>query len=128
MGMKKFLILLSIVAIPFGCADRLQSDSINPNLPTPSTFFKTEQDAVASINAVYTGLIVDGFFNRMGAVMADGRSDELSSRSPWDVLSTVAAFVMPSTSAGAPIIWADSYNLINRANQTIAGVGGMTNI
>jgi hypothetical protein len=126
--MKKILFLLSIVVLPFGCNDKLQQDSINPNLPTTATFFKTEQDAVASVNAVYTGLIVDGFFNRMGAVMADGRSDELSSRSPWDVLSTVAAFVMPSTSAGAPIIWMDSYNLINRANQTIEGVGAMTNI
>jgi len=126
--MKKIFILLSTIGLLLACNDRLQQDSINPNLPTTATFFKTEQDAVSSVNAVYTGLIVDGFFNRMGAVMADGRSDELSSRSPWDVLSTVAAFVMPSTSAGAPIIWADSYNLINRANQTIAGVGAMTNI
>jgi hypothetical protein len=126
--MKKIFILLSTVGLVLACNDRLQQDSINPNLPTSATFFKTEADALASVNAVYTGLIVDGFFNRMGAVMADGRSDELSSRSPWDVLSTVAAFVMPSTSAGAPIIWADSYNLINRANQTIEGVGAMTNI
>src|SRR5882672_2515604 len=107
--MKKIFILLATIGLLLGCNDKLQKDSINPNLPTTTTFFKTEQDAVASVNAVYTGLIVDGFFNRMGAVMADGRSDELSSRSPWDVLSTVAAFVMPSTSGGTPIIWNDSY-------------------
>jgi starch-binding outer membrane protein, SusD/RagB family len=125
--MKNKFICLSL-ALLLGCADKVQQDSINPNLGTPATFFKTELDAVSSVNAVYTGLIVDGFFNRMGAVMADGRSDELSSRSPWDVLSTVAAFVMPSTSFGSQIIWSDCYSLINRANQTIEGVSTMTGI
>jgi len=81
---------------------------------------------VSSINAAYNALIVDGFYNRMGAAMADARSDELIGRSPWDVLSTVSNFVMPATSAGAPIIWEGSYILISRANQTLEGVQDMT--
>ena len=77
-----------------GCADILQQDSINPNANTSEIFFQTEQDAISSINACYNALIVDGFYNRMGLVMADARSDELGGRSPWDVLSTVGNFVL----------------------------------
>jgi hypothetical protein len=122
--MKSKLIWI-LPALMLGCDDQLQKDSINPNVNSASTFFKTESDAVTSINAAYNALIIDGFYNRMGAVMSDARSDELTSRSPWDVLSTVGAFTMPSTSAGAPIIWEASYILINRANQTLEGVGNM---
>src|SRR5258708_17845830 len=123
--MKNLLSVL-LVLLFFGCADQLQRDSINPNLPTNATFFKTDGDAISSVNAIYNVLTIDGFYNRMGAVMADGRGDELTSRSPWDVLVTSSNFTMPSTSAGAPIIWADCYTMINRANQTIDGVTPMT--
>jgi hypothetical protein len=108
-----------------GCNDQLKKDAINPNVNTTAIFFKTESDAVTSVNAIYNALIIDGFYNRMGAVMSDARSDELTSRSPWDVLSTVGAFKMPSTSAGAPIIWEGSYILLSRANQTLEGVANM---
>jgi hypothetical protein len=118
--------LIWVVALlMLGCNDQLQKDSINPNANSTSTFFTTESDAITSINAAYNALIIDGFYNRMGAVMADGRSDELTSRSPWDVLVSSSAFTMPSTSAGAPIIWEASYILINRSNQTLEGVGAM---
>lgn len=122
--MKKILFWI-LAALMVGCTDQLQKDSINPNVNTTAIFFKTEADAVSSVNAIYNSLIIDGFYNRMGAVMSDARSDELTSRSPWDVLSTVGAFKMPATSAGAPIIWEASYILISRANQTLEGVGGM---
>ena len=123
--MNKLKLYFILTLLLLGCADQLQEDSINPNANTPPTFFKTEADAISSINAVYNALIVDGFYNRMGAVMADARSDELIGRSPWDVLSTVGNFVMQATSAGAPIIWEGSYILISRANQTLEGVANM---
>jgi starch-binding outer membrane protein, SusD/RagB family len=126
--MKNKLSILLLIALFLGCKDELQKDSVNPNVNSASIFFKTELDAVSSVNAIYNALIIDGFYNRMGAVMSDARSDELTSRSPWDVLSTVGAFRMPATSAGAPIIWEASYILISRANQTLEGVGGMTGI
>jgi len=122
--MKYKIILLSFTIL-LACSDQLQEDSINPNANVPETFFKTEQDAITSVNAVYSALIVDGFFNRMGAVYNDGMSDELIGRSPWDVLSTVCNFSMVSTSFGAQIVWADAYTLINRANQTLEGVVDM---
>ena len=123
--MNKIKLSWMLTFLLLGCADQLQDDSINPNANTPAIFFKTEADAVSSINAAYNALIVDGFYNRMGACMADARSDELIGRSPWDVLSTVGNFVMPATSAGAPIIWEGSYILISRANQTLEGVAKM---
>ncbi|HKZ37131.1 MAG TPA: RagB/SusD family nutrient uptake outer membrane protein [Chryseolinea sp.] len=120
---KKLYFILTLLLL--ACSDQLEEDSLNPNFNIPEIFFKTETDAVSSINAVYNALIVDGFYNRMGAAMADARSDELIGRSPWDVLSTVGNFVMPATSAGAPIIWEGSYILISRANQTLEGVADM---
>src|SRR3990170_5230010 len=120
---KKLYFILTLLLL--ACSDQLEEDSLNPNFNIPEIFFKTETDAVSSINAVYNALIVDGFYNRMGAAMADARSDELIGRSPWDVLSTVGNFVMPATSAGAPIIWEGSYILISRANQTLEGVKDM---
>ncbi len=123
--MNKIKLHFILTLLLLGCADQLQEDSLNPNSNIPEIFFKTETDAVTSINAAYNALIVDGFYNRMGAVMADARSDELIGRSPWDVLSTVGNFVMPPTSAGTPIIWEGSYILISRANQTLEGVADM---
>lgn len=123
--MKKNKLYWMLTLFLLGCADTLQEDSINPNANNASIFFKTEEDAVSSINAAYNALIIDGFYNRMGPVMSDARSDELIGRSPWDVLSTVGNFVMQATSAGAPIIWEGSYILISRANQTLEGVADM---
>jgi starch-binding outer membrane protein, SusD/RagB family len=124
MEMKNKYILFSL-ALVLGCADRLQEDFVNPNANVPGVFFKTEADAVASVNAAYNVLITDGFFNRMGAVMSDARSDELIGRSPWDVLSTVGNFALPPTNGAVGFIWEAGYILINRANQTIEGVGPM---
>src|SRR5688572_9078161 len=123
--MNKIKLHSILILFLIGCSDQLQEDSLNPNFNIPEIFFKTETDAITSINAAYNALIVDGFYNRMGAAMADARSDELTSRSPWDVLSGVGAFTMPATSAGAPIIWEGSYILISRANQTLEGVADM---
>lgn len=124
MNKIKLYYLFTLVLL-LGCADQLQEDSINPNASVPSTFFKTEADAITSINAAYNALITDGFYNRMGAVMADARSDELIGRSPWEPLATVGNFSLPATSPGAIIIWQGSYFLIGRANQTLEGVAGM---
>ena len=99
----KIITPVVVAVLMLGCNDQLQKDSINPNANSTAIFFKTESDSVTSVNAAYNALIIDGFYNRMGAVMADGRGDELTSRSPWDVLVTVSNFTMPSTSAGAPI-------------------------
>src|SRR5262245_34131005 len=88
----KYLAVLLLVA---GCADKL--DQVNTNQLSPCTFYKTEAQAIASVDAIYNALIVDGAYNRMTPVIGDGRSDELQCRSPWDALTGISTFNLRAT-------------------------------
>lgn len=119
-NIKYYLILL----LAFGCTAEL--DQANPNQISPSTYYKTPQQALAGVDAIYNGFIIDGAYNRMTPVMNDGRSDEMISRSPWDALTTVSNFNLRATYDVDAFPWNAYYAIVFRANQVLENVPAVT--
>src|SRR5688572_8429629 len=113
----KYLALALLVS---GCADRLEQ--VNPNRLSPGRYYTTQAQAVASVDAIYNALIVDGAYNRMTPVINDGRSDELQCRSPWDALTTISTFNLRATYDVDAFAWNAYYQLISRANQALENI------
>jgi hypothetical protein len=68
----KFLsIVLSIALLINGCEKNL--NQVNPNQQTNQSFWKTDKDALAGVNATYSTLIEDGTFMRMTPALSDAR-------------------------------------------------------
>ncbi len=117
--------LLTLLLI-HACQDKL--DIIDPNRLSSSQFYQNQDQAVAAVDAIYNVLIIDGLYQRMTPVFNDGRSDEISSRSPWVFLTGLSAFTVPATDGANEIAWAGYYILVARANQALANVPNVPNV
>lgn len=112
------LFLFSIVGLVFySCDDEL--NVTDPNRLSTESFYETQDDAIASVDAIYNVLITDGLYQRMTPVLGDSRSDEVRSRSPWPFLSQTSNFTVPATDGAVDWLWTGYYILISRANQAI---------
>lgn len=117
---KFHLILASFIALFTSCEDQLEI--INPNSLAAEAYYVNEDQAIASVDAIYNALIIDGLYNRMTPAINDSRSDEIRSRSPWPFLSQTANFTVPATDAAVGWCYEGYYVLINRANQAIENI------
>lgn len=121
--MKKIIIgLLTVVfGLTLSCEEDLL-DQVNPNAPTPDTFWNSQEDAVLGINAVYAGVQ-----NRQISLWEifdyDMRSDEGYSQSPWTDLANVGRHVNNNYDFPWLLeVWRELYRTIYKANQVIANV------
>lgn len=102
------------------CEDKLEIP--NPNSLSAEEFFVNEDQAIASVDAIYNSLIIDGTYNRMTPVYNDGRSDEVSSRSPWVFLTGLSSFVVPPTDGATGWAWDAYYIMVLRANYALENI------
>jgi hypothetical protein len=118
--MKKIL-LIAIMGLITACEDKL--DIINPNQPTIEVFWKTQEDAIAGVNAVYSTLH-RGAISRWMPFYYIIRSDEGKSTSPaTDIVNNMDQFLITDYNYGNAFgIWNDLYVGIFRANQVIDNV------
>jgi hypothetical protein len=99
----------------------------NPNIATSQSFWQTSDDAVKGVNAVYSGLQQLGTYRRWLHFALDLRSDDGFSTSPWGELADFTKFRQVNYDfEPSRDIWRDHYRAINRANQVIASVPGIT--
>lgn len=109
--------ILLITAVLIGCSScKKYLDLTNPNQQTTATFWKTEDDATAAVNAVYQSMYYDGTFMRMAQCALDFRADDVQSPSPWDVLSNTASFKGQNNSIMQQWLWIAFYGGVTRAN------------
>jgi starch-binding outer membrane protein, SusD/RagB family len=94
----------------------------NPNVQTTGTFWKTEADAVAGVNAIYQSLYYDGTFLRFAQCALDFRGDDVMSPSPWDVLSNTGSFKLFNNTIMQEWLWVAFYGGVTRANLAIANI------
>src|ERR671912_760146 len=88
----KFCFAASIVLITVSCKKSLDLDIENPNRIDESNFWKTSQDAVQGINAVYGNFYRNGSpYSRWLPFYMDARSDDGYSTSGWNELRSVTA-------------------------------------
>jgi starch-binding outer membrane protein, SusD/RagB family len=120
--MKK---IFKIVVILLGAtACNMDFDEPNPNSPTIQSFWKTSEDAVKGVNAVYS-IFHRGYAGYSRAMYFHGmlKSDEGYGSGGDGGLNTLMSFSMTDTNFGLTAdTWANLYQGIYRANQVIANV------
>ncbi len=125
--MKKILVYsLFAVAVGWsGCKKDL--DIENPNQPTVEVFWKTSDDAIKGVNAVYSTLHRGGI-SRWMPFFHIIRSDEGKSTSPaTEIVNNMDQFQVTDYNFwGAYDIWRDIYVGIFRANQVLDNVPTIT--
>ena len=124
--MKKILFGLGLAAISLltGCQQNL--DIVNPNQVTTQSFWKSDADALAGVNAVYSTTHREGpsrwlpFFQII-------RSDEGRSQSPYaPIPNNSDQFQITDTNLDfGYTVWRDLFIGVNRANQVISNVPGI---
>ena len=120
---KSLTISLSVALLVSSCVNDDDLLQVNPNFETSLSFWKTDEDAVKGINAVYSSLLVDGTYMRSTPLLLDLKGDDSRSNSPWDAMYNVGRF-NSNVSDAAIYGWAFEvyYQGINRANQVISNV------
>lgn len=120
---KKFLLLSALSVVMTGCVTDEDLLQLDPNLDSELAFWKTDEDAVAGVNAAYSALIADGTYMRSTPLLLDLRGEDMRSNSPWANMANVGRF-NSSVSDAAIYGWAYEmyYQGIYRANQVLAKV------
>ncbi len=105
-------------------ADLVQAD---PNVATTGSFWKTDEDALAGINAAYGSLLPDGGYMRCTPLLLDLKDDGTHSYSPWGSMYNVGRFNSNPTD-NAIYGWAFEtyYQGIFRSNQVLENVTKIT--
>ncbi len=121
--MKHILICLGLVAVSLLTACDRNLDIVNPNQLTAQSFWKTDADALAGVNAVYSTMHRGGISRWMPFYYII-RSDEGRSQSPaTDIVNNMDQFLVTDYNYGnAVAVWDDNYIGVNRANQVIDNV------
>jgi hypothetical protein len=115
MNIKKIILTTTVVVSGISCGKNYL-DLTNPNQQTTATFWKSENDAVMAVNAVYQSLYYDGTFMRFAQCALDMRADDVMSPSPWDVLSNTASFKLFNNTIMQQWLWIAFYGGVTRAN------------
>jgi hypothetical protein len=103
------------------CADL---DVTNPNQQSSQSFWRTRDDALRGVTAVYSALELLGVFGRWQAFANDIRSDiGTAQMSPWGDLANFNRFELSDYNFEVNRhLWIHNYDLINRANLVTANV------
>jgi tetratricopeptide (TPR) repeat protein len=124
--MKKIKIfsLLIIGAGIVSCTKQLEQ--VNPNAQTSATFWQSQADAIAGLNAAYSSLLPDGAYMRSTPLMMDNRGDDIKSNSPWDQMYNTGKFALqPGNIAIYGWAYETFYQGVFRCNQVIENVPGI---
>lgn len=123
MKLKNILLGLAALAALSSCSkDFLEQE--NPNQPTVEQFWRNEVDALAAINATYAPLTFQyryGFFE-YGWGPENWRSDECIYASSYPAFGQIATFINDAQVAEIAELYANCYQMVNRANQCVEGL------
>ena len=116
----------AILMFIHACEDKLEI--VDPNRLASAEFYQNEDQAIAAVDAIYNVLIIDGLYQRMTPAINDGRSDEISCRSPWVFLTGFSAFTVPATDGANEIMWAGYYIMVARTNQALENLPNVPDV
>jgi starch-binding outer membrane protein, SusD/RagB family len=120
-----YILIMALLAGSFSCRKSLES--LNPNEPDETNFWKTENDALLGVNAVYANAYRNGTFARWITVVLNPRSDDGFASTGWPPLRETVDFTLLDYNFEVPNhIWDHHYRGIYRANQVIANVPNIT--
>ena len=120
----KYIFAVVLLASTISCKKSLELDIPNPNVQDESNFWKTSNDALLGINAVYGNFYRNGSpYSRWLPFYMDIRSDDGYSTSPWNELRSVGALNITQYSFEVNYdTWWHHWRGVYRANQVLANV------
>jgi starch-binding outer membrane protein, SusD/RagB family len=120
---KKFIYIVTIMLVLFTTACEDSLDVPNSNEADEQNFWKSGNDALLAVNAVYGNAYRNGAYARWLSVYLSVRSDDGVGTSGWGELRSVSDFTQVNYNfEAARNIWAHHYRGIFRTNQVIAYV------
>ncbi len=124
----KYCLAGVMLASAASCKKYLDLDIENPNRVDESNFWKTSDDALKGINAVYGNFYRNGSpGSRWTPFYFDIRSDDGYSTSPWNELRSVGALNITQYSFEVNYdTWWHHWRGVFRANQVLAKVPGIS--
>lgn len=106
----------------FGSCEK-SLDITNPNEPDEANYWKTADDALLGVNAIYANAYRNGTFARWITVVTNPRSDDGFASTGWPPLKETVDFTLLDYNFEViRNIWMHHYRGIYRANQVIANV------
>lgn len=117
----------TLALITTSCVSDDALNQLDPNNDADYKFWKTDQDAVDGINAVYSSLLTDGSYMRSTPLLLDTKADDARTNSPWGSMYNVGHFNSNVTDA-AIYGWCYEtfYQGIFRSNQVLTEVPNIT--
>lgn len=94
----------------------------NPNLIDKENFWKTEEDFVMGVNAIYQSMYYDGSYMRFAPLALDLRGDDVRGDSPWPVIDLAGKFGRATDELLQHWTWIAFYGGVHRANEVISRV------
>lgn len=124
----KYFIAFGIFAAMVSCKKTTELEIPNPNVPDESNFWKTGNDALLGLNAVYGNFYRNGSpGSRWMPFYMDVRSDDGYSTSPWNELRSVGGLNITQYSFEVNYdTWWHHWRGVYRANQVLANVPSIT--
>ncbi|MDJ1501007.1 RagB/SusD family nutrient uptake outer membrane protein [Xanthocytophaga agilis] len=118
----KNITLLTSLLIATSCSNMLD---VNPQgAPTSGSFWKTEADAIAGVNAVYDLYSDDDMYGR-GFFWLNNASDDIGTK-PRANAEKIKNFLVDGSESDTKSIWAKHYQVMKRSNDVIRNVPNIT--
>jgi hypothetical protein len=120
--MKKINIFLAVLIMTstVSCKKFLQEDAYD--FVSPDNFYKTEGDANAALNGLYSIMQLQQYYGRTVWILNDLTGDQMSVGAPQTNRPELYSQTYTSTNGEISNWWNNSYVLINRANDVIRNV------
>jgi hypothetical protein len=124
----KFSFAFTFILMMGGCKKYMDLDIENPNRIDESNFWKTSNDAIEGINAVYGNFYRNGSpGSRWMPFYFDVRSDDGYSTSGWPMLRSIGGLNLTEYSGEINAeAWGHHWRGVYRSNQLLANVPGIT--
>ncbi|MEO7801949.1 MAG: RagB/SusD family nutrient uptake outer membrane protein [Ginsengibacter sp.] len=122
--LMKCCLAATVLVMVTSCKKSVDLDVVNPNRIDESTFWKTSQDALEGLNAVYGNFYRNGSpGSRWLPYYMDVRSDDGYSTSPWNELRSISALNITQYSFEVNYdTWWHHWRGVYRANQVVTNV------
>lgn len=120
--MKKSIYFILTILTFYSCEDQLEIQ--NPNQLTADTFYVTEEDAIQSVNSIYSKVISGPGTARWMSLMGNTRADLMKSEAVnATVVNIFDRFIVNNYNQGQlTTVWSELYVIIYRANQALDNI------
>jgi hypothetical protein len=123
--MKKYLMLLGLATLSLASCEKFLEETPYDFL-SAENFYQTEGDAIAGLNGVFNALLPQTYYGRTGWQITELPADLIRVGSSTDERAQLSRFTYTATNTEINSWWTNSYRMINRANDVIEKVPGIS--